>query len=152
MKLKLKFMGKMLEERRGNLLDCRDHIAHCVAIDMEMGAGVASQIRKKFISSEEIQNFTTMKPKIGECFIVETDVGKIFNVVTKPSSRRSRPTKEGFKLAIDNLFELMNELGVRKINIPKLGCGLDRLSWDGFVKPLLQQKVSLGFDIIVWVI
>lgn len=142
----------MLEERIGSLLNCGGHIAHCVAVDMEMGAGVALQIRKKYIPNEEIQKFIAMKPKIGECFVTETDFGKIFNVVTKPSSRRSRPTKENFKMAVDNLFELLTELGIRQINIPKLGCGLDRLSWDGLVKPLLQQKADLGFEIIVWVI
>lgn len=142
----------MLEERTGNLLNCGGPIAHCVAIDMEMGAGVALQLRRNYISSEEIQKFIAMKPKIGECFVTETSFGGIFNVVTKPSSRRSRPTKENFNLAMDNLFELLGEMVVREINIPKLGCGLDRLSWDGFVKPLLQEKANLGFHIVVWVI
>lgn len=142
----------MFEERSGDLLECKGHIAHCVAIDMEMGAGVALQIRKKYLSNNRIKDFIEMNPQLGDCFPEPIDSGYLFNMVTKPSSRRSRPTKENFKLAIETLFQMMKSRGISRINIPRLGCGLDRLSWEGFVKPILCEKAELGFEIIVWVI
>lgn len=141
----------MIEEKTGDLLNSGFPIAHCVAQDLEMGAGVALAIRRKYISINEMKSLKTMDPKIGDCLVQNTSNGYIFHLITKPSSRKSRPTIDDFVKTCESWFHRMKELGIKSCNIPRLGCGLDRLKWDSQVKPVLEKMVSAsGISLIVW--
>ena len=132
----------MIEEKTGDLLDVGFATAHCVAQDLVMGAGVALSIRKKYVLPDEMSKLVAMKPKIGDCLVQETPDGYLFHLVTKPDSRRSRPTYDDFVKACESWFDKMKELCINVCNIPRLGCGLDRLNWETQVKPLLAKMAK----------
>jgi O-acetyl-ADP-ribose deacetylase (regulator of RNase III) len=106
--------------------------AHCIASDALMGAGIAADFVKKYPG---IKRYCRMKKaEVGTCikFITENDE-VIYNLVTKQYSRE-KPTYGSLQMALEHMKRLMMQEDVKRIAMPKIGCGLDRLSW---------QKVQL---------
>lgn len=68
----------------------------------------------------------------------ETNNGKryIYYLVTKTISS-FKPTYEDFWFSLKKLRDHIRKNEVKKLAIPKLGCGLDRLDWD-IVKSMIQ--------------
>lgn len=110
-----------------DLLQYDGHIAHCVAEDLVLGAGIAKPIKHLMggVSQLEAQSHT-----VGSCPFVKQNNRYIFNLVTKTDSRRARPTLVSLKAALDALHSQCVRLNVHEVHIPRIGCGLDRLSWN----------------------
>ncbi len=99
-------------------------LAHCVAKDFLMGAGIAVEFKKRYGS---IQVLLQQKKEVGQVAVLQKE-RLIFYIVTKEKSYL-KPTLANFSNAIDSLY---NECLLRKcckLAIPKIGCGLDRLCW-----------------------
>lgn len=141
----------MLEEQKGDLLKCEGPIAHCVGADMIMGAGVALAIRNKYMSPESLTILRSRKWEVGKCVASLTGGKLIYNIVTKPVSRNCKPTQADFELAMVAWRDALILDMIKLCNIPLLGCGLDGLNWDDFVRPTIE-KVFAGTDIkiVLW--
>lgn len=103
----------------------REAIAHCVAVDGCMGAGVAEQITRRWPLVRP--HFLQQKPKIGDCVVTE-DPRIVFNLVTKQYSDH-KPILRDYEYALQAWFCLMHEMGVTLVHIPRMGAGLDMLDW-----------------------
>jgi len=111
-------------------------IAHCISADFALGAGVAKQIEEVFGMRDMLRrrfdymDFQADGPYCAPCL-------NVYNLVTKEKYWH-RPTLDTLREALLDMKVTANEDGVKKIAMPRIGCGLDRLSWED-VKPMIQE-------------
>jgi len=108
------------------------YFAHCISGDFALGAGIA-------VKFNELYN---MRKKLKDNYIHEYDncailIDNVFNLVTKQKAYH-KPTYESLREALESMIEQVINLGIEKIAIPLLGCGLDKLSWEK-VKEIIEE-------------
>lgn len=114
-------------------------LAHCISADFALGAGVAKQINEAFnmreMLKEEVNNQFSFDGIVlpGACI----PIGNVYNLVTKEKYYH-KPTLGTLELSLRQVRRHAVAHKVKKIAMPKIGCGLDRLNWDD-VKPLIQE-------------
>lgn len=104
-------------------------LAHCVASDFRLGAGIALQFRQRYPKMIEYLNENKFCnwPSI---ITYKTDENQIiYNLVTKELSHY-KPTRESLNQTLIQLKEHCIRDNVTKLAIPLLGAGLDRLLWE----------------------
>ena len=73
----------------------------------------------------------------------------IFYLITKKNSR-DRPSYEDFEKTVQELVNKCLVHNVKSISMPRIGCGLDGLSWDK-VRPIIQNAFSLtDIDVTIY--
>lgn len=125
-------------EEKMNLLDVPQGwwIAHCISGDFALGAGVAKQI-------DEVFNMKEMLHRVWEDGEIESmgywcaPCGNVLNLITK-AKYWHKPTLKSLREALEDMKKLIDEEGIKKIAMPKIGCGLDRLNWED-VSPMIQD-------------
>ena len=135
-----------LSEHRGNVFFTQGdpYYAHCIASDLRMGAGIAVEfqhrfgLRGKLLDSGKILRSPT-------CVLIR----KVFNLITKRSSS-GKPSYNSIRMAIRKMGELIGEHGVERIAMPRIGCGLDGLSWAVVRQILLEELGKTGITIEVY--
>ena len=137
-----------LKEQVGNLFDVDNSyaIAHCVSQDFKMGAGIAKQFRSHY--PEIAEHCLSQNPKIGNAVMYEHDGKIIFNLVTK-KYYHNKPTYMSLEKTLIDLKKQMNQMGLQKIAMPLIGCGLDRLNWQKVKDIILSTFRDAGIEIIV---
>lgn len=98
-------------------------LAHCIASDGGMGAGIAVPMRKKF-KLAGIRKLPMEERKHPTCVFYNG----VFNLITKKISS-GKPNYCSMHCALETMKVLAQQEGVTKIAMPKIGCGLDQLSW-----------------------
>lgn len=99
-------------------------LAHCISADAKMGAGIAVQFKKRF-KLGQLQDIAKQTPlNVGSCVIV----GRTLNLVTK-RFYWDKPTYETFTMALEDMKQLAIKHDIKKIAMPTIGAGLDKLSW-----------------------
>jgi O-acetyl-ADP-ribose deacetylase (regulator of RNase III) len=138
----------MLTFRRGNILKAEAealvNTVNCVGV---MGKGIALQFKKSYP-----ENFKAYKKA---CDRKEITPGKVFvftlsEHLFSPKYIINFPTKNHWKESskmwyirdgLENLVQVVQELGIRSIAVPPLGCGLGGLDW-GQVKVLIEKAFA----------
>lgn len=100
-------------------------LAHCVAEDLRMSRGIASVFRKKF---GRVSELVDQQPRSGRTLRLSDGERHLFYLVTKRFSH-GKPTYGVMWDTLLNLRSELTSLGVKKLAVPKLGCGLDQLNW-----------------------
>ena len=100
-------------------------LAHCVSSDMKMSDGIAFLCKQKFGRVEELLKF---KPQVGKCYYLNDKERKIFYLVTKKRFH-DKPRYHDLEQSLQNLRNLCDNLKVKNLAMPKIGCGLDKLDW-----------------------
>lgn len=102
-------------------------IAHCISEDCEMGKGIATEFVRR---NPNMRSYLlSLNPKVGQALFYEgEDIHHVFNLITK-KKYNGKPTRASFNTAIRSLKEEMLKRGLRKLAIPLLGSGLDKLNW-----------------------
>lgn len=131
-------------EITGNLfdapIDCS--LAHCVAEDMRMGRGIAYMFR---IQYNNVNKLLEQRKRTGEVAVLQIENDRyVYYLVTKDKSY-NRPTLSALESSLTAMRKHAEKHTVKKIAMPRIGCGLDRLMWQS-VKPLIQ-KVFAGSEI-----
>lgn len=130
-------------------------IFHCISADKAMGAGIAKPMQEKF----HIRENWPVPPMLcdenysfdvcGCCIITPADKDSIvFNLVTK-AKYWQKPTYQTLK---DSLCHALSYFGQfeklpKKIVMPRIGCGLDKLDW-AKVKPMIEE-IFADFNVVV---
>lgn len=122
------------------------YLAHCCASDLRLGAGIAVPMQKKFnlrgkiMSSGKSLNHPT-------CILT----GRVFNLITKKRSS-GKPSHESLGIALIDMRDIALEEGITKIAMPKIGCGLDKLSWPMVRRTIndVFQSTSIEILVCVW--
>lgn len=116
-------------EEEGDLFDLPESVslAHCVAQDFHMGAGIAKMFLKKFGSKDILRSRNI---GIGEVTYIVSSTGKpcryIYYLVTKNTSW-SKPTYKTIEQSIIALFASLRTHNIDIIGMPYIGCGLKYL-------------------------
>lgn len=138
------------QEIKGDIFTTSDDrmIAHCISSDFALGAGIAKEINKRFDTKYNLflkypaqsgQTFT------GKCLVTD----RILNLVTKDKCYQ-KPTYETLTKALVDMRKYLYENNIKKIAMPKIGCGLDKLEWNR-VKPIIYELFEFtDMDIIVY--
>ena len=125
----------------------KDYIlVHCVSADFAMGAGIAKEFTKRGVKDYLLTDSITLTPekeRVGTC-VVSFETGWIaeFNLITKEKYWH-KPTYGTLRKSLLSAKEVIVSLDDRyrkiaKLAMPKIGCGLDKLSWDK-VKAIIEE-------------
>lgn len=129
-------MGKLkYKEIRYNLfsLDDKYFLAHCISADARMGAGIALEFTKK---KHEVKQLRNQQLEVGRTYLTK----KVFNLVSK-KVYHGKPSYETISLCIQDLAQQCVDNNVLYLGLPKIGCGLDRLSW-----PMVKETIIHNFE------
>lgn len=107
------------------------YLAHCISADFALGAGIAAIFDKKFDMRTKLTkaypNFLYEYHKTnmqGQCLLV----GNVLNLVTK-AKYYQKPTYATLYIALCHMRDICQINNIKKIAMPAIGCGLDRLNW-----------------------
>lgn len=135
----------IMNEEKGDLFDIPSDYAlvHCISEDCAMGAGIAKEFQKRFHLRDKIKKYLykynyTYPMTIG-CLDYKSGI-LIFNMITK-KNYWDKPTQYDFEYALNELVRLCKERKIRKLAMPRIGCGLDRLQWC-WVRKKIEEKFS----------
>lgn len=143
----------LYNEKRGNLFDLEDEyvLAHCISLDCAMGAGIAVEFNKRYRGMREmlicrISNYNHTVP----CTIPAFSQGKlkVINLITK-NKYYEKPTYDSITQTIMQMKEICIRQNVKKLAIPKIGCGLDKLKWTRVKSIILDVFKDMDIEIAV---
>ena len=114
------------EEVEADLFSLKDCLAHCVSADFHMGAGVAKQVKTRYHTTYPKDIDHKSQPLFAQW--VKQERRYVYHLVTK---RRyfEKPTYESVKTSLQQMRIHAEWSGVRRISLPRIGCGLDQLNW-----------------------
>lgn len=135
------------KEVKGNLFDAPQGycLAHCIAGDFGMGAGIATQFNEKFDMKNRLIN---QFKRVDSPSCIQID--NVFNLITKDVSY-SKPTYDSLLQSLIKMKEIMVEHQNKKLAIPQIGCGLDGLKWNivrAIIKDIFQET---DVEIVVYI-
>ena len=140
-------------DAHGNLLEAEvEALANSVNTVGVMGKGIALQFKNAFPANFKAYEAACKRQavRLGEVFVFDngrlTTPQWIINFPTKGHWRarsRIRDVAEG----LDDLRDVIEELGISSIALPPLGCGHGGLDWDE-VRSLVMERLD-GLDVVV---
>jgi O-acetyl-ADP-ribose deacetylase (regulator of RNase III) len=141
-------MENFIVEVQGNLFDCDQDfsLVHCVSKDFKMGKGIALAFRERFGRVEE---FKSQNVGIGGTAWISTETRCLFYLVTK-DKYNEKPTYDSLRSCLETTKELCNTLAIKKLAMPRIGCGLDRLNWDTVHSIILETFENTGVLILIY--
>lgn len=115
--------------------------AHCISLDCKMGAGIAVPMKKKFSLGNLQEKIDSLPIPV----LIGTAVyhNGVYNLITK-KKYYGKPTYDTLTKSLVSMLLHMEQHGIYKIVMPKIGCGLDRLQWPR-VREIIQE-VFINFD------
>jgi len=122
-------------------------LAHCVAKDFKMGAGIAVAFSKKY---EHGRYLRQLDAKVGDTIICRTNTGReIAYMVTKEISSRLPNPSNAYDDMRQALLNLFNNVQSKYIAMPRIGCGLERLDWKK-VKRMVEELCPKDVTIVIY--
>lgn len=111
------------------------YYAHCISRDFALGMGIAKSFKSKF-------NLTKDVLTQGVIFDNISLVSNVFNLITK-SKYWQKPTYDSLKNSLLNMKKTIftlngNDTKDIQLIMPKIGCGLDKLTWKN-VKNIIKE-------------
>ncbi|XP_055612432.1 ADP-ribose glycohydrolase OARD1-like isoform X2 [Uranotaenia lowii] len=126
----------------------KDHsLAHCVAADLKMGAGIAVRFKQLFKQEDKLK---AQNVGVGGVAVLKDDARFVYYLITKKTSYQ-KPTYDDLAKSLEAMRKHMSENGAKKLAIPRIGCGIDGLEWDK-VKGILNSTFGGegNFEIVVY--
>lgn len=135
----------ILREEQGDLFAeeiLREYsLCHCVSSDFALGAGIAKIFAKMGVKKKLLEQYPKQWQGRGYCLFTETDSVLVANLVTKERYFH-KPTLETLRQALEDLCKQALDRGLKKLAMPKIGCGLDKLEWNdvsGIIKEIFKD-------------
>lgn len=127
------------------------YLAHCISADFDMGRGIVVEFNRRFDMKRKLQskypNYLSQytHKRIGGDCILE---GKVFNLITKERYFH-KPTIITMRLALEKMKQICLENNIKKIAMPVIGCGLDRLNWNDVSEQIKSVFTDMHVEILV---
>lgn len=118
-----------------------DIIAHCISKDCALGAGIAKNIEKRFNIREDLKNILKINPS-ATCILHKN----VINLITK-EKYYNKPTLNSLHTALEKMYILCKKNNIKKVKMPRIGCGLDKLQWADVKK--IIESIFNNEDIII---
>ena len=116
------------------------YLAHCISGDYALGAGIAVEFDKRFnmkqILNELVAGYWGYMKACGfngECILID----RVLNLLTKERYFH-KPTYDSMRDALRSMRAACAANNIKKVAMPLIGCGLDRLKWDK-VSAMIQE-------------
>lgn len=124
------------------------YFVQCISSDFKMGKGIALEFNKVFnCKNELVKEFKNFKwENKGRCIKVKNSI--VFHLVTK-NRYWDKPTYRTLKESLIELKTLCIEQGVKKLAMPKIGCGLDKLQWNTVKENIVKIFNDTDIEILV---
>lgn len=127
------------------------YLAHCISADFGMGKGIVIEFNKRFNMKQELQTcfngyleeFIENNYK-SDCLLI----GRVFNLITKEKYWQ-KPTYVTMRGALEMMKKLAVENNVKKIAMPVIGCGLDRLKWNKVSEIIKEVFKDTNIEILI---
>ncbi|VEN61760.1 unnamed protein product, partial [Callosobruchus maculatus] len=100
-------------------------LAHCVARDLRMSRGIASEFQRLFGQLDELKR---QGGRVGQVLELRSDQRRLYYLISKEKSYQ-KPTYRTVWEALLDLREELLTANVLKLAIPRLACGRDGLDW-----------------------
>lgn len=127
----------------------RDYsLCHCVSSDFALGAGIAKVFAKMGVKKKLVEQYQKLWQGRGYCLFADADGVTVANLVTKERYFH-KPTLETLRQSLEDLRGQALERGLKKLAMPKIGCGLDKLKWDDVSKVIKEVFSDSDIDILV---
>ena len=127
------------------------YLAHCISADFGMGKGIVVEFNKRFDMKRKLQaqypdyiNMWHHHKFLGDCILE----GRVFNLITKERYYQ-KPTYKSMESALIQMLYCCEKRNVKKIAMPIIGCGLDRLEWDKVSKIIKETFADTDIEILV---
>lgn len=113
------------------------YLAHCISADFALGAGIAKAFDSVYnMRFKLFRRYPDYEYHCGDAILIDN----VFNLVTKRKCWH-KPTYESLRESLEMMREQLEFLDATKLAMPKIGCGLDKLSW-----PLVYDIICEVFD------
>lgn len=125
------------------------YLAHCISGDYSLGAGIAAQfvdvynMRYKLHRNYPIPDGEKFA-NVGEALLIDN----VFNLVTKDRVYH-KPTYDTLIKTLEDMKEQCENLDINKIAMPRIGCGLDGLSWDTVEEIIMEVFEDTDMEILI---
>ena len=121
-------------------------LAHCISRDCKLGKGVAKLFRDKFGRVAELEE---QHVPVGGVAVLREGDRFIYNLVTKEKYYH-KPTIRTLKASLEELRRKVEESGVERLAMPRIGCGLDKLRWEDVRKLLVEVFTGSSTTLLVF--
>lgn len=129
---------KVIKDDLFNQKDC--YYVHCVSRDYALGAGIAVEFDKRY----DMRKKLILKDSDDDAILIDN----VFNLMTKQKYWQ-KPSMLTLRRALHELHLKVMMLGIKKLAMPKIGCGLDRLSWNAVQKEIKEIFNDLNIEIVI---
>lgn len=122
-------------------------LVHCISQDCAIGRGIAKIFNKKYAN---MKTKLLKIPRRMPSALLYTVPGKanVINMITK-ENYWNKPTYDNFHKSLKEVKMLCIKNHIKKLGMPKIGCGLDKLEWDK-VRTIIQEEFEdLDIEIVV---
>ncbi|CAJ0750764.1 20247_t:CDS:2 [Entrophospora sp. SA101] len=125
------------EDKQGDLFkdsSSTDSLVNCVAQDLQMDKGIAAIFQKLYNGTDELKS---QNKKVGQVAYLLRENRYIYYLITKMHTHE-KPTKPDFEASLKELRNLCESQGVTGLSMPRIGTGLDQLSYDYVVETVKE--------------
>lgn len=121
------------------------YLAHCISADFALGAGIAKTFDEVYnMRFKLFREYDMYTYEGGDALLIDN----AFNLVTKPKCYH-KPTYDSLHEALVEMREQMEMLSVTKLAMPKVGCGLDKLSWPNVYDIICEVFKDTNVEILI---
>ena len=110
-------------------------MAHCISSDGKMSQGLAKEFVRRF---PVLVSLRRMILKIGTAVPVCETGRFLYNLITK-QRYFNKPSVGSLESSLRSMRVHAEQFGVKTINVPMLGAGLDGLDFYGYVLPVIKE-------------
>lgn len=125
------------------------YLAHCISGDYALGAGIAKVFNANYNMRFKLNcDFAIPKGEkfanVGRALLVDN----VFNLVTKERYFH-KPTYDTLYKTLIDMKEQCENIGINKLAMPLIGCGLDRLKWDRVKATIENVFADTDIEILI---
>ena len=124
------------------------YFVQCISSDFKMGKGIALEFNRVFnCKNELVKEFKNFKwENTGRCIKAKNSV--VFHLITK-NRYWDKPTYRTLKESLMELKTLCLEQNIKKLVMPKIGCGLDKLQWNTVKENIIKIFNDTDIEILI---
>ena len=124
------------------------YFVQCISANFGMGKGIAVEFNKRFDVKNRMLNSHTKDHWFNQGYCLDTPDVPVFNLITK-QHYWDKPTYDTITSALAALKTLTQIYSVKKLAMPKIGCGLDRLEWSEVSEIIKTVFKDVDIEILV---
>ena len=124
------------------------YFVQCISSDFKMGKGIALEFNRIFnCKNELVKEFKNFKwENTGRCIKAKNSI--VFHLITK-NRYWDKPTYRTLKESLMELKTLCLEQNIKKLVMPKIGCGLDKLQWNTVKENIIKIFNDTDIEILI---